>query len=95
MQFRQAIETKYIGPTDTRGSRVRAFCAAKSMTFPWRSEWSSDENHEHAAVSLFNKLGWNKQGKLMAGLVGGTIKNGNHVFVSVQWFNDGRIEGWK
>lgn len=56
--MRQAIITKYIGPTNYRGSRVKATCAAKSVTLPWIDSLNSDENHELAARELADSLGW-------------------------------------
>ena len=34
----QAIQTKYIGPTNTKGARIKAFCAAGSITIPYNYE---------------------------------------------------------
>lgn len=31
----QAIETKYLGATDTRGSRIKAYCERGSLTVPY------------------------------------------------------------
>jgi hypothetical protein len=33
--MRQAIQTKWLGPTNFRGSRVKAFCEAGSLTMGW------------------------------------------------------------
>ena len=51
------IRTKFLGPTDTRGSRVKATSAGgKSLTKDWNYELSSDANHAMAATLLANKL---------------------------------------
>ncbi len=35
MQIRQAIVTKYLGPTDHRGARVKATSYAATITVSW------------------------------------------------------------
>jgi hypothetical protein len=56
--MRQAITTKYIGPTNTKGSRVKASCQAGSLTLEWNDAYNSDVNHSNAARALANRLGW-------------------------------------
>ena len=55
----QAIITKYIGPTDYRGSRVKATCQAGSVTLNWDDALNSEQNHDAAALALVRKLEWN------------------------------------
>ena len=54
----QAIQTKYIGPTNSRGSRVKAYCQAGSITVSWLHNLNSEENHKRAVLELIKKLGW-------------------------------------
>jgi hypothetical protein len=54
----QAIVTKYIGPSNIRGSRVKATAAAGSVTLHWDSSLNSDDNHARAAEALATKYGW-------------------------------------
>jgi hypothetical protein len=56
----QAITTRYIGPTNFRGSRVKATCQARSLTLSWDSALDSEANHDAAAVALVRKLGWDQ-----------------------------------
>ena len=56
--MRQAVVTKFLGPTNTRGSRVNAKCAAGSLTVSWDHALSVDGNHASAAKALVEKLGW-------------------------------------
>lgn len=56
--MRQAIVTRYLGPTDHRGARVKATAAAGSVTIPWDHALNVDENHDAAACALAHKLGW-------------------------------------
>lgn len=55
---RQAIVTRYIGPTNTRGSRVKATAAAGSVTLEWDCALNLDNNHARAAQALCDKHGW-------------------------------------
>ncbi len=54
----QAITTKYIGPTNVKGSRVKATAAAGSVTLHWDDSLNPDNNHTAAALALANKFGW-------------------------------------
>ena len=66
-----AIITKYLGPTNTKGSRVKATnYGSVSVTISWNHDLTVVENHEVAAKALCDKLGVNSN------LVGGELKNG-------------------
>lgn len=54
-----AIVTKYLGPTNTLGSRVRATVANKTIVLPWDHGVSMEGNHARVALSLARSLGWN------------------------------------
>ncbi|CAK7259112.1 MULTISPECIES: hypothetical protein [unclassified Shinella] len=54
----QAITTKFLGPTNTRGSRVRATAQAGSVTVHWDHALNCDANHDRAAEALAKKFGW-------------------------------------
>ena len=56
--MRQAIVTKWLDPTNHRGSRVRASCDAGSLTVSWDYEVGVEGNHRAAALALAEKLGW-------------------------------------
>ena len=56
--MRQAITTKFIGPTNARGARVKAVCEAGSITVNWDYAIGQDGNHDAAAKALAVKLGW-------------------------------------
>lgn len=67
----QAIRTKYLAPTNSRGARIKATCAAKSITVSYAYELDIAENHKLAAAELKESLNWG--GKLESGqLHGGT-----------------------
>lgn len=50
------ITTKYIGPTNFRGSRVKATSASASITLPWDPALNPSDNHDRAARALAEKL---------------------------------------
>ena len=55
-----AIETKFLGPTNTRGARIMAtiylsYGKAKTV-FEWDHRMGTEENHLHAARKLCNSL---------------------------------------
>ncbi len=63
----QTIETKYIGATNFRGSRIVATASGsgKFVRIPYDSGQADENMHMTAAVMLCNKLNW--EGKLIAG----------------------------
>lgn len=70
--MRKAIQTKYLGPTNTKGSRIKA-CAegVKIGSFSRNSALSTEANHCEAARILAARFGW-------SGLwVGGGTPDGN------------------
>ena len=75
----QAIITKYFGPTNSRGSRIKAQCAAGSVTIDYPYELSGMYCHAQAAKALIKKLGWNDAH--YGGLLGGQLPSGEYVFV--------------
>lgn len=56
----QAITTRYIGPTNYKGSRVKAKAQAGSITIEWDDALNSEDNHTAAAKALMAKFGWDK-----------------------------------
>ena len=54
----QAITTKFLGPTNARGSRIKASAYAGSITIGYAHELNNEENHRAAAVALCEKFGW-------------------------------------
>lgn len=73
----QAIETKYLAPTNTRGARIKAAARAGSVTISYPHELNTDQAHAKAAWALVNKLGWVEVKRLHQG----TLPNGNNCFV--------------
>jgi hypothetical protein len=52
----QIVTTKYLGPTNRRGSRIKATCWRASVTVTYDCSLSSDNNHRHAVCVLLNKI---------------------------------------
>lgn len=71
----KAIMTKYIGPTNCRGSRIKAWDEdGNKITIGYPHELSGEAVHAKAALALCEKMGWGKD------IIGGGIKGG-YVFV--------------
>lgn len=54
----QAIRTRYYGPSNMRGSRIKAQCDAGSLTIPYDHALDIEGNHVAAREALLIKLGW-------------------------------------
>lgn len=81
----QAITTRYIGPSNFRGSRVKAKAAAGSVTLHWDDALNTEQNHAKAAKALADKLEWS--GKYH---MGGLPDDRGYVFVCAA-FNDATL----
>lgn len=54
-----AIRTKYLGYTQTKPSRIKAWAEGKrSVTLPYEHDGTTDDAHDKAAIALCRKLGW-------------------------------------
>lgn len=73
----QAIMTKYLSCTNSKPSRIKAFCDAGSLTMSWNHSLNVDENHEMVAEALAKKLEWEWHH------IGGSLPSsmGGYVFV--------------
>lgn len=74
--MRQAITTRYLGPTNHKGSRIKAWCQAGMITTAYLYELSVENNHLNAAMKLMQKIGWDND------LIGGWQKH-DGVFIQV------------
>lgn len=75
----QAIETRYLGPTNTKSGRIKATAWAGSITVPYDHALNSEDNHRAAAMALVAKLQW--QGTFAQG---GNAKGNGYYFVNVK-----------
>lgn len=74
----QAIETKFFGPTNFKGSRIKAECAAGSVTVGYDHALNLEENHIAAAKALVAKLDWS-----MKEIHTGCLKSANYCHVLI------------
>ena len=78
--MRQAIVTKYFGPTNTKGSRIKVKAYAGSKFYEWDHSVGIELNHLRAATKFADKMGWLKKNDI----VGGSMpKSGSYCFVLV------------
>ena len=56
--MRQAIVTKYHGPTNTRGARVSAKARAGKVWVSWEDALDVEGNHKAAAFALARRYEW-------------------------------------
>jgi hypothetical protein len=75
----QAIETKYVRATNTRGSRIKATAWGGTITIGYDYALDTDGAHKAAADALIAKMGWN--GTFAQG---GNVKGDGYYFVNVQ-----------
>lgn len=62
MYARQAIQSKYLGPTNYRPARIKVWCDAKTRFVHWDHGHNPCENHYLATIALAKELGWNTDG---------------------------------
>ena len=88
----QAIETKYLPATNTKGARIKATSWAGSITLPYDYSLNNDQMHAKAAMALVKKLEWGG-----TWLQGGNASATGYVFVE-DWLGnrvDTVLEGVK
>lgn len=81
-----AIQTRFIGPTNHRDSRVVAECMEKTtaefkqrrLVSHWDHSLNVEDNHRAAAVALIRKLGWDNE----------------HKFTYADWYCGGTERGY-
>ncbi len=94
----KAIETKYFGPGNVRGSRIKASDGDNSIFVSYDPELSDDDNHIEAAKALCHKLNW--RGMMVTG---GLKRSYVHVllaskpdqkmiFSDAMWRTDGSVK---
>ena len=79
----QAIQTRYLSPTNTRGPRIKAWAAAGSITIPYPHELNGQACHRAAAEALALQCEWDTP--FYGSLLGGQLANGDYAFV---WNNN-------
>lgn len=77
MHALQAITTKYLAPTNTRGGRVKATAAAGSVTFPWDHAVDAATNHYVVACALAEQNEWTDEDCFILPHAFGCLPDGN------------------
>lgn len=78
----QAIVTKFIPPTDHRGSRVVARAeSGLKLVWDWDHRSDVEENHRAAAIALCRKFGWLGPRHLKSQIATGAIYGGGYAHV--------------
>ena len=72
----EAIQTKFLPSTDTKGSRIKAWSTEGQVTIPYPHELHGQACHRLAAETLAAKL--NRTG---TPLPGGCLPNNNYCFI--------------
>lgn len=75
----QAIETKFLSATNSRGSRIKASAWGGSATVGYDHALNPEGAHKAAADALIAKMGWT--GTFAQG---GNAKGDGYVFVNVE-----------
>jgi hypothetical protein len=59
----RAIRTRFVGPTNTRDSRVIADAGDRqsTVTLDWDHGLNSEQNHATAALAVVKKMGWDSE----------------------------------
>jgi len=65
--MRQAIITRFIGPTNHKGSRIKATADAGTVIISWDYNQDVPANHMRAASALASKYGWLEHNQLIGG----------------------------
>jgi hypothetical protein len=75
-----AIQTRYLGPTNFRGSRYKAYTeSGRAITVSADYRLNSEENHRAAALALCAKMRWDADGDDL--IEGGTKEGYVYIFL--------------
>ena len=55
----QAIQTKFLGPTNTKPARIKAFTeSGKSVVLSYEYGCGAEQNADRAVMTLCKRMGW-------------------------------------
>lgn len=80
LEIRQAIQTKYVNPTCTKGARIQAKAYAGSKFYSWDHSLNIDENHYCAALKFAQLKGWSNAKDFK--LAGGSLRDGSYAWIT-------------
>lgn len=79
----QAITTKYLPPTNTRGARIKATAACGSITIPWDHALNPCENHHAAARAFTERMEWRTDEGFIRPHAFGALPDGGYVMAFI------------
>lgn len=90
MSAMQTIRTKWLGPTNYRGSRIKAISASghSTVVVSWDYALNIQANHNAAAKALADKMAW--PGEWVSGSWG---ELGGYVYINLSGPRDGFTSG--
>lgn len=75
---RQGIQTRYFGPTNTKGARVKVWAQAGARYISWDHALNADANHAAACQKFADEWGWTGR------WIGGQMPDGKgYLFVNL------------
>jgi hypothetical protein len=80
----QAIITKYLPATNTRSSRIKASCAAHSITVAYDHTLDVEDNHKAACLALQIKMADIGGHHWRAPMLSGCLPDGSYAHVFTQ-----------
>jgi len=84
MAIYKAIETRFLGPTNFQGARIKAKCWGGSMTIPYPHEFNLAKAHREAAMALIDKMDQPYGGWRGDWVQGSNAKGDGYVFVKTK-----------
>lgn len=79
----KAIQTRYLGPTNYRGSRIKATAeGGHSVTIGYPHEYNTEQAHWQACKALLAKTGWQ-----WTEVASGGLPNGDYVWCCISQYS--------
>lgn len=75
----KAIQTKYLCPTNTKGSRIKAWIDGFSVTVDQACHEDVEQASRTAVLQFLKKIEWK------GSWCGGQLPNGDYAFICINW----------
>ncbi len=82
------IRTRYLGPTDTKGARIKAWEGSRSVTIPYPYELSTEDAHAEAAAKLHDKMYGQDDGRFEYAVARSTSLSCGYCFYRIERDSD-------
>ena len=83
----QAVQTKYLGPSNSHGSRIIAKCATKRIIVARDYSTNIEDDHRRVARKLILQMGWTGR------WIQGCLPDETYAFVCEQRRDEGQRDG--